>query len=120
MNSNEINIGRLIKASNNDEAFIRSMLVLFIDRTPGMVAEMIEACKKKDYHQTLRLAHQLKPSVDMIGNVRTSELLFNIYEKTKSESNCEKSLELIETFNRQINEMIGLINEKLQQEKLII
>lgn len=118
MSSNEINIDQLIKASNNDESFIRSMLVLFIDRTPGMVAEMIEACKKKDFLQTLRIAHQLKPSIDMIGNVRTSELLFNIYEKTNQESNCDKSLELIETFKTRIDEMIVLINKKLQRKKL--
>ena len=119
MIKNEINIDRLIKASNNDEIFIRSMLNLFIDRTPGLVNEMIEACKKKDYHQTVKLAHQLKPSVDMMGNDRLSELLLRIHEITKSESNCKKSPDLIYTFSIQTKEVIGLINEKLKQKILI-
>ena len=118
MSSDEINIDRLIKASNYDEAFIRTMLKLFIDRTPGLVNEMVVACKKKDYHQTVKLAHQLKPSVDMMGNDRFSELLFRIHEITKSESNCKKSLELIEAFSIQTIEVIDLINEKLKQRKL--
>ena len=116
---NEINIDRLVKASNNDEAFIRSMLNLFIDRTPGLVNKMTEACKQKDYQQTVKLAHQLKPSVDMMGNDRLSELLFKIHEITKSESNCKRSLELIEQFNIQTKKVIGLIDEKLKQQKLI-
>lgn len=119
MIKNEINIDRLVKASNNDETFIRSMLNLFIDRTPGLVNEMTKACKQKDYHQTVKLAHQLKPSVDMMGNDRLSELLFKIHEITKSESNCKRSLELIEAFNLQTNDVIGLIDEKLKQQKLI-
>ncbi len=118
MSRNEINIDRLINIANSDEAFIRTMLNLFIDRTPGIVNEMMEACKKKDYHQTVRLAHQLKPSIDMIGDEKTSALLFKIHEITMNETNCEKSLELIETFIKQIEEAIGLINKKLKQQKL--
>ena len=119
MSINEINIDRLIKASNNDEAFVRSMLNLFIDRTPGMVDEMIDACQKKKYQQTLRLSHQLKPSVDMIGNDKMSELLFKIHEITNRELNCKRSLELIDAFNIQTKEVIVLIKEKLNQRKII-
>ena len=119
MSSDEINIDRLIKASNYDEAFIRTMLNLFVDRTPGMINEMIEACRKKDYNQTVKLAHQLKPSVDMMGNDGLSDLLFNIYEITKSESNCKRSLKLIEALNIQTIEVIGLIKKKLKQQKLV-
>lgn len=119
MSRKEINIDRLIKAANSDEIFIRSMLNLFIERTPGMVNEMAEACKKKDYNQTVKLSHQLKPSVDMIGNDKMSELLFKIHEITKLELNCKRSLELIDAFNIQTKEVIGLINEKLNQPKLI-
>lgn len=119
MINNEINIDRLIIASNKDEVFIRSMLNLFIDRTPGMVNEMKEACKKKDHKQTIKLAHQLKPSVDMMGNDRLSELLFNIYEITKGESNCKKSLVLIDALSIQTKKVIGLIQEKLKQQYFI-
>jgi len=118
MINNEINIDRLIIASNKDEDFIRSMLNLFIDRTPGIVNEMKEACKKKDHLRTVKLAHQLKPSVDMMGNDRLRELLLNIYEITKGESNCKKSLELIDTLSIQTNIVIDLIKEKLKQQKL--
>ena len=119
MIKNEINIDPLINASNNDEVFIRSMLNLFIDRTPGLVNEIQEACRKKDYQQTVKLSHKLKPSVDMMGNDRLSELLFRIHEITKSESNCKKSLELIDAFSIQTKEVIGMNNEKLNHKKLV-
>lgn len=119
MSLNEINLDSLIKAANNDEVFVRSMLNLFIDRTPGMVDEMIEACNKKDYHQTIRLSHKLKPSVDMMGNNKMSELLFKIHEKTKADINCKRSLEQIENFKKQTEKVIVLIKEKLNQPKII-
>jgi len=67
-NKDEVNFDRLIKASNGDEAFVRSMLELFVERTPEMINEMMVACRNEDDAKTVRLAHQLKPSVDMIGN----------------------------------------------------
>ena len=119
MSLNEINLDRLIKASNNDEAFVRSMLNLFIDRTLGLIDEMIESCNKKDYQQTIRLSHKLKPSVDMMGNDKMSELLFNIHEKTRTDINCKRSLEQIENLKKQTEKVIVLIKEKLNQPKII-
>ncbi|HHE64646.1 MAG TPA: hypothetical protein ENL09_01335 [Bacteroidetes bacterium] len=98
---------------------MRSMLNLFIDRTPGLVNKMQEACKNQDFLQTVKLAHQLKPSVDMMGNDRLTELLFKIHEITKSEANCKRSLELIDAYSIQTKKVIGLIDEKLKQQKLI-
>ena len=119
MNRDEINIDRLIKASNSDEVFIRAMLNLFIERTPGMIDEMMEACEKKDHQQTKRLAHKLKPSVDMMGNDRLSDLLFEIHEIIINESNYKRSFEQIEIFKKQTEKVIDLIEEKLKQQKLI-
>ena len=55
----------------------------------------------------------------MIGDEKTSALLFKIHEITMNETNCEKSPVLINAFNIQIKEVIVLINEKLKQRKLI-
>ena len=117
-NKNEISFDRLIKASNGDEAFVRSMLELFIERTPGIIDEMRLACKNDDDAKTVRLAHQLKPSVDMIGNPQMRNILMELYSLTQANSHCKDSSDLIDEFISQTNKVSDLIKTKLNLEKL--
>lgn len=119
INNDPIDFNHLTKAANGDEAFIREMLRLFVERTPKMIDEMMRACENKDFEKTVRLAHQLKPSVDMVGNTKTKELLMEIHSITKNQSNCEKSPGLIAEFSKQSEKVIDLINQKLKSKKLV-
>jgi len=118
-NNDQINLGRLSRAANGDEAFMRSMLQLFIDRTPAMINEMKRACENKDFEKTVRVAHRLKPSVDMIGNNKMRELIQEIHTITKDRLNCEKSPELIKKFDAQFKLIFDLITQKLKSKNLI-
>jgi len=117
--NDETDFGRLIKASNGDDDFVRSMLQLFVVRTPGMIDEMRSACKNKDFEKTVRLAHKLKPSVDMIGSNKMRHLLLEIHAITKDNLSCKNSPELINKFNTQSEIIFDLINQKLKSKNRI-
>jgi HPt (histidine-containing phosphotransfer) domain-containing protein len=114
--NNELNFSKLIKAANGDKVFINEMLKLFVDRTPGMITKMMNACKKNDFEKTLRLAHQLKPSVDMIGNLQMQYVLMEIHTLTRENSHCLNSLELIDEFMVLTEKTIELIKVELNSE----
>jgi HPt (histidine-containing phosphotransfer) domain-containing protein len=113
INSNDFGFDKLSQAANGDQAFIIEMLHLFLDRTPAMITEMKNACLNNDFQKTARLAHQLKPSIDMIGNEKMRKLIGEINVTSKDKSSCKKSIKLIDEFNKQVENIYDLINKKL-------
>ena len=111
--NNKLNFSKLTKAANGDKVFISEMLMLFVKRTPDMLAEMLNACNENDFEKTARLAHQLKPSVDMIGNLQMQNILMEIHTLTRENSHCLNSLKLIDELMIQTEKTIELIKVEL-------
>ncbi|MDA7502193.1 ATP-binding protein [Chitinophagales bacterium] len=58
-----IDLSSLHQAARGDDEFVRSMIKLFIDRTPPTVEAIVLHHKNKQHNQMKELAHQLKASV---------------------------------------------------------
>ena len=74
-NSQPFDLSLLVKQSNNDREFIRSMLELFVSRMAEMVKNLEIACNKNNLKIAYSLSHKMIPSVEMIGSKRLSALL---------------------------------------------
>jgi CheY-like chemotaxis protein/HPt (histidine-containing phosphotransfer) domain-containing protein len=53
--------------SGGDEAFIRKMILLFIDTVPQNVQELVLALGQKNWEQVSKMAHKLKSTIDSMG-----------------------------------------------------
>jgi HPt (histidine-containing phosphotransfer) domain-containing protein len=113
-NSNDFSFDKLSQTANGDQAFVNEMLQLFLDRTPGMITEMKDACLNNDFQKIARLAHQLKPSIDMVGNEKMGKLIVEINNTAKNKSSGNKNLKLIDEFNKQAESIFNLISKKLK------
>ncbi len=66
--------------SGGDEAFIKKMILLFIETVPQNVQELVDSTAQKNWEQVSKMAHKLKSTIDSMGiktvhdNIRSIEL----------------------------------------------
>jgi CheY-like chemotaxis protein len=53
--------------SGGDEAFIKKMILLFIETVPQNVQELVDATSLKNWEQVAKMAHKLKSTIDSMG-----------------------------------------------------
>jgi len=53
--------------SGGDEAFIKKMILLFIETVPQNVQELVDATRLKNWEQVAKMAHKLKSTIDSMG-----------------------------------------------------
>lgn len=77
----------LRNVSGNNEEFIREMIQTFVQTIPPILTEMNSSVMQKDWDKLAKLAHQIKPSLALMGmNELRSELLY-IEQSGKSRDN---------------------------------
>ncbi len=53
--------------SGGDAAFIKKMILLFIETVPQNVQELVDATGQKNWEQVSKMAHKLKSTIDSMG-----------------------------------------------------
>ena len=64
---NSYGLSRLRALGRGDEAFVTSMLKIFVDHTPPALCEMSAALTAREYLSVAKIAHRIKPSIESMG-----------------------------------------------------
>jgi CheY-like chemotaxis protein len=59
--------------SRGNESFVMKMVIMFIEQTPQLVAEMTLRFQRSDYKAMGSIAHKIRPSIDNMGMVSLSD-----------------------------------------------
>ena len=114
-----LNIDKLFEAANGDESFIRSMIAFFIERTPGLIAELTDAYNNEDCERARKLSHRLKASVDLAGNAKMRKLLRKIHRNSASEETCGKNKKLTVKLSEETGKTIHELRKLLRKPRLL-
>jgi PAS domain S-box-containing protein len=80
----------LREVSGNNEEFIREMIQTFVQTIPPILSQMNTSLSRQDWEKLSRLAHQIKPSLALMGmNDLRSQVLY-IEQNGKSRDNLEQ------------------------------
>lgn len=74
----------IYELANGDDAFVKRMVEMFVQRTPATVDKMQAAAETGDFTTAGKLAHQLKPSIDTLKIIGAKELVREIEKAGKS------------------------------------
>jgi CheY-like chemotaxis protein/nitrogen-specific signal transduction histidine kinase len=92
------NLDYLRSVSGNNEAFIREMVLTFIQTIPAVLTDMKASMDTHDWNKLSRLAHQIKPSFTLMGlDSLRSDIVF-IEENSKIENNLQEVERLTHDF----------------------
>lgn len=98
--------------SGGDEAFIKKMILLFIETVPQNVQELVDATGLKNWEQVAKMAHKLKSTIDSMGirslhnQIRTVEL------QAKNGEHLEQMPEMV----RHVESVVSVCIQQLRSE----
>ncbi|HXB28997.1 MAG TPA: response regulator [Puia sp.] len=98
--------------SGGDKAFIKKMILLFIETVPQNVQELVDSTERKNWEQVSKMAHKLKSTIDSMG-IRT------IHDQIRSvEMNAknQEHLELMPNMVQQIESVVSVCIQQLRRE----
>jgi len=64
-------LDKINELAEGDEDFIRSVVSVFLEEVPEDLIALENAIAAKDFEQIYKMAHKIKPNVDLLGMEQT-------------------------------------------------
>ena len=101
------NLEKIKEMAEGDEAFIKSVISVFREDVPGDLAELETAIATSKYDQVYKLAHKIKPNVDLLGMEQTRAIALEIETLGKSEGNMDQIRERFPILKKDVEQVIA-------------
>ncbi|HEY4935674.1 MAG TPA: response regulator [Puia sp.] len=98
--------------SGGDKAFIKKMILLFIETVPQNVQELVDATERKNWEQVSKMAHKLKSTIDSMGIRTIHDQIRSIEMNAKN----QEHLELMPNMVRQVESVVSVCIQQLRRE----
>jgi HPt (histidine-containing phosphotransfer) domain-containing protein len=72
-----------LSAGNSD--FLDKMIQVFLEETPAQIKQMKQLLEDGDFYRVGRLAHKMKPTIDMFDMIHLKELIRELEAESKNE-----------------------------------
>lgn len=100
------NLDKINELAEGDEDFIISVISVFLEEVPVDLVALEEAIQKKDFENVYKLAHKIKPNVDLLGMEQTRAIALEIETLGKSASNEEEINQKFPILKKDIHQVI--------------
>ncbi|WP_149277566.1 Hpt domain-containing protein [Pareuzebyella sediminis] len=108
------NLDKINEMADGDEDFINSVISVFLDEVPEDLKELEQALAQKNHEQVYKLAHKIKPNVDLLGMEQTRERALQIETLGKNEANMAEIQEIFPTLKKDINQVVAELKKDFQ------
>ena len=80
-------LDKINEMAAGDEDFVQSVITVFLDEVPQDLEALESAIAEKDFENVYKLAHKIKPNVDLLGMEQTRATALEIETLGKSADN---------------------------------
>ncbi|EAR14133.1 MULTISPECIES: Hpt domain-containing protein [Robiginitalea] len=101
------NLDKINEMADGDSDFVLSVVSVFLEEVPVDLRELETAIAASNYEQVYKLAHKIKPNVDLLGMEQTRAIALEIETLGKSEGNMETIRERFPVLKRDVEQVIG-------------
>lgn len=101
------NLEKVNEMAEGDEEFIVSVISVFLEEVPEDLSALETAITQKNYEQTYKLAHKIKPNVDLLGMDQTRVTALEIETLGKSESNMSEIEDKFPLLKKDVEQVIS-------------
>lgn len=98
--------------SGGDPAFIKKMILLFIETVPLNVRELVDAAAAQNWEQVAKMAHKLKSTVDSMG----IKAIHADIRKVEADAKAHQNLDHLPHMVRQVETVVSLCIRQLHKE----
>ena len=83
-------LDKINEMAAGDEDFVQSVITVFLEEVPGDLEALEKAIDDQDFENVYKLAHKIKPNVDLLGMEQARVTALEIETLGKSSDNKEE------------------------------
>ncbi len=100
-------LDKINEMAEGDQDFVVSVISVFLDEVPQDLEDLETAIKGKNYEQVYKLAHKIKPNVDLLGMEQTRATALEIETLGKNEANSSQIEEKFPLLKKDVLQVIA-------------
>ncbi len=101
------NLDKLNEMADGDQDFINSVISVFLEEVPQDLESLEAAIASMDYENVYKLAHKIKPNVDLLGMEQSRATALEIETLGKSAENSEEIAQKFPILKKDIQQVIA-------------
>jgi CheY-like chemotaxis protein/HPt (histidine-containing phosphotransfer) domain-containing protein len=109
--NNLYDLSMIHSVSGGDMAFIKKMVLLFIETVPQNVQELVDATGRKNWEQVSKMAHKLKSTIDSMGIRSIHDQIRAVEMNAKNQEQLERMPDMV----RQVESVVSVCIQQLQK-----
>lgn len=100
-------LDKINEMADGDQDFINSVISVFLEEVPEDLEALEKALQENNYEQVYKMAHKIKPNVDLLGMEQTRAVALEIETLGKSEANMADIEKVFPILKTDIHQVIG-------------
>ncbi len=113
----QYDLDKLSKLLSDDQAEIINLIEKFIEVTPALAGDLVEAYDRDSIVDVAKAAHKIKSSLELLASRNLRSNINLIHEYSATESNLEKLPKLLRYFKANIPVLLHQLREKVNDMK---
>ncbi|MEM9144465.1 MAG: Hpt domain-containing protein [Bacteroidota bacterium] len=101
------NLDKINEMAEGDQDFINSVISVFLEEVPQDLQGLERALEEKNYDQVYKLAHKIKPNVDLLGMEQTRAAALEIETLGKKEANMAEIEKIFPVLKKDVEQVIS-------------
>lgn len=101
------NLDKINEMAEGDEDFIVSVISVFLEEVPEDLEGLENAIGNKDHENVYKLAHKIKPNVDILGMEQTRDRALEIETLGKNEASMDEIAEKFPMLKKDVLQVVA-------------
>lgn len=107
-------LDKINEMAEGDSEFVLSVISVFLEEVPEDLSGLEQAVAASNYDQVYKLAHKIKPNVDLLGMEQTRAIALEIETLGKSEGNMATIRERFPLLKRDVEQVISELRKDFE------
>jgi HPt (histidine-containing phosphotransfer) domain-containing protein len=97
------NLSKVYAISDNDVAFAKQIVVLFVEEVPTEIRNIRDGVEEKDYDRVYHAAHKIKPTLDLLGMDLAYEDILVVEKWSKAQGRRKEIKDVVKSLKDQVS-----------------
>ncbi|MFD2101757.1 Hpt domain-containing protein [Flagellimonas iocasae] len=100
-------LDKINEMAEGDEDFVTSVVSVFLEEVPADLDGLEKAITERDYENVYKLAHKIKPNVDILGMEQTRARALEIETMGKNSASIEEIEEKFPMLKKDVLQVVA-------------
>ncbi|GMN11681.1 hypothetical protein MTsPCn9_28640 [Croceitalea sp. MTPC9] len=107
-------LDKINEMAEGDQDFVISVISVFLEEVPEDLQNLENAISEKNFEQVYKMAHKIKPNVDLLGMEQTRATALEIETLGKSDSNLSAIEEKFPILKKDIEQVVAELHKDFE------